>query len=165
MSHYRAETKKKKLFNEDSIAKYWLKNLKSKHSIRVKLLISSIYSKVKLNFILQIQLIVHCCYAAIDETRYSGKGIKVVSIDDNDKTQYDERGLDQSTSKYEVDIDKNAQFNHQSRGPDGIIYGCYGYLDSDGKLQSKYYIADARGFRLLSPADLVEVFPVATKSK
>lgn len=88
-----------------------------------------------------------------------------MSIDDADRTQYDERGLDQSAYNYGSEIDKNAQFNHQTRGPEGVTYGCYGYLDNDGKLQSKHYIADARGFRLLTSTDNVEVFPIATKSK
>jgi len=114
---------------------------------------------------LQVQLIIHCCSAAIDEERYSGKGIKIVSIDGDDRTQYDERGLDQSAYNYGAEIDKDAQFSHQTRGPDGITYGCYGYLDNVGKLQSKHYIADARGFRLLASTDPIEVFPVASKSK
>lgn len=112
----------------------------------------------------QTQLIIHCCHASIDE-RYSGKGVKIVSIDSADRTQYDERGLDQGAYNYGAEIDKNAQFNHQTRGPDGVTYGCYGYLDNDGKLEATHYIADARGFRLLKSTDLVEVFPIATKSK
>jgi hypothetical protein len=118
----------------------------------------------KAAFFLQIQLIIHCCSAAIDEG-FSGKGIKIVSIDDAEKTQYDERGLDQGTYNYGAEIDKNLQFNHQTRASDGITYGCFGYLDDVGNLQSKHYIADARGFRLLTSLDVVEVFPIATKSK
>lgn len=91
--------------------------------------------------------------------------MKIVSIDDDDSTQYDERGSDQSAYNYGAEIDKNAQFNHQTRGPDGITYGCFGYLDQDGTLQSKHYIADARGFRLLSSTDLIEVFPIASKPR
>lgn len=113
----------------------------------------------------QIQLIIHCSYAAIDESRYSGKGVKIVSIDDADRTQYDERGLDQGAYNYGAEVEENAQFNHKTRGPDGITYGCYGYLDENKKLQSKHYIADARGFRTLTSIDSIEVFPVATKSK
>jgi Insect cuticle protein len=112
------------------------------------------------------QIVIHCCYAAIDEERYKGKGIKIVDIDEKDRTQYEERGLDQHTYNYGAEIDENAQFNHQTRGPDGVTYGCYGYLDEEGKLQSRHYIADARGFRLLTPRDeVIEVFPIATKSK
>lgn len=116
-------------------------------------------------FISQIQLVIHCCHAAIDESRYSGKGIKIVSIDDDDRTQYDERSIDQTAYNYGAEIDESAQFNHKTRGPDGITYGCYGYLDNEGTLQSKHYIADARGFRLLTSTDPIEVFPIATKSK
>lgn len=139
------------------------------HGIYVEWLISGIYSKVKRAYLtlefLQIQLIIHCCHAAIDESKYSGKGIKIVSIADDDRTQYDERGLDQGTYNYGAEIDKNAQFNHQTRGSDGIVYGCFGYIDNDGKFQSQHYIADDRGFRLLTSTDFVEVFPIASKSK
>ena len=114
----------------------------------------------------QVQLIIHCSYAAIDESRSKiSKGIKIVDIEEKDRTQYDERGLDQRAYNYGVEIDKDAQFNHQTRGPDGVTYGCYGYLDEFGKLQSSHYIADARGFRLLRTTDAVEVFPIARESK
>lgn len=123
-----------------------------------------IYSKVMV-FNSQTQLIIHCCLAAIDESRFSGKGVKIVSIDDADRTQYDERGLDQGAYNYGTEIEKNAQFNHKTRGPDGVTYGCYGYVDNDGKLQAEHYIADARGFRLITSGDTVEVYPQAEKSK
>lgn len=88
-----------------------------------------------------------------------------MSIDDADRTQYDERGLDQGAYNYGTEIEKNAQFNHKTRGPDGVTYGCYGYVDNDGKLQAEHYIADARGFRLITSGDTVEVYPQAEKSK
>jgi Insect cuticle protein len=114
---------------------------------------------------LQLQLIIHCGYGAIDEKRYTGKGVKIVSIDDSERTQYDERGLDHSAYNYGAEIDEDAQFNHQTRGADGITYGCYGYLDNDGKLQSEHYVADARGFRILKNTDVIKVYPTATKSE
>lgn len=90
-----------------------------------------------------------------------------MSIDGADRTQYDERGLDQGGAyNYGAEIDDNSQFNHQTRGPDGVTYGCFGYVDNDGKHVSEHYIADARGFRLLtSNNEMVEVFPIATESK
>lgn len=118
---------------------------------------------------LQIQLLFYLCSAEIDDGSPRKEGIKIVVIDKDDRTQYDERSVDQFEYNYGTEIDENTQFNHQSRGPDGITYGCYGYLDGDGNFQSKHYIADARGFRVLKPADLanetIEVFPQPTKSK
>lgn len=120
-------------------------------------------------FLFQIQLLFYLCHAEITGDRNPRKGVKIVSIDKDDRTQYDERSIDQFEYNYGLEIDKNTQFNHQTRGPDGITYGCYGYLDEDGNLQSKHYIADARGFRILRSADLanetIEVFPNPTKSK
>lgn len=95
--------------------------------------------------------------------------MKIVSIDDEERTQYDERGVDQLAYNFGTEIDKNTQFHHQSRGPDGITYGCFGYTDDEGNLQSKHYIADAHGFRVLTSSDLsnetIQVFPNPTKSK
>lgn len=111
----------------------------------------------------------HCCHAAINEkeVRYNGgKGIKIVDIDEKDRTQYDERGLDHRAYNFGVEIGQNAQFNHQTRGPDGVTYGCFGYLDEYGFLVSKHYLADAHGYRILNTtSDVIEVFPVASKPK
>lgn len=87
-----------------------------------------------------------------------------MAIDDADKTQYDERGVDSKTYNYGAEIGKDAQFNHQTRGPDGVTYGCFGYKDTDGKFQSEHYIADARGFRLIT-TDPVEVYPVVDEAR
>lgn len=94
-----------------------------------------------------------------------GGGIKIVSIENHDRTQYHEAEILRGIYNFGSEIDKNAQFKHQTRGPDGITYGCYGYLNDDGRLESKHYIADARGFRILSSTDPIEVFPITGESK
>lgn len=111
----------------------------------------------------------HCCHAAINEKEVrhnGGKDIKIVDIDEKDRTQYDERGLDRRANNFNVEIGQSAQFNHQTRGPDGILLGCLGYIDKYGDLISKLYLTDAHGYRLLNTtSDVIEIFPVASKSK
>ena len=88
-----------------------------------------------------------------------------MSIDDKDKTQYDERGLTRGAYNYGAEIDKSNQFSHQTRGPDGVTYGCFGYVDKEGKQQKELYIADARGFRVITSDEPVEVFPAPSEAK
>lgn len=108
----------------------------------------------------------HCCRAAINEKEVRYNGVKIVDIDEKDRTQYDERGLDQRAYNFGAEIGQNAQFNHQTRGPDGVTYGCFGYLDEYGDFVSKLYLADAHGYRLLNTtSDVIEVFPAASISK
>jgi hypothetical protein len=92
---------------------------------------------------LQTQLVIHCCFAVIDENRNKE--------DDNSN-----RGLDQL---------ENAKFDYQTRDHDGVTYGCFGYVNEHGDMLTKHYFIDARGFRFVNTTDddVVEVFPVATK--
>lgn len=44
------------------------------------------------------------------------------------------------------------------RGPDGITYGCYGYIDPLGQLRATFYISDGWGYRIVQPGKDVEIF-------
>lgn len=57
------------------------------------------------------------------------------------------------------DVGPNGQFHHENRGPDGVTYGCYGYLDPDNFLRATHYVADSHGYRVVEPEKPVEVFP------
>lgn len=56
------------------------------------------------------------------------------------------------------EVGPNGQFHHENKGPDGFTYGCYGYVDPDGKLQATHYISDGWGYRVVTPGEPVEVF-------
>lgn len=60
--------------------------------------------------------------------------------------------------QYGYDIGPNGQFHHEQKGPDGVTYGCYGYIDPDGKLQATHYIADSNGYRIVEPNQATAVF-------
>lgn len=57
------------------------------------------------------------------------------------------------------DVGPNGQFHHENRGPDGVTYGCYGYVDPDGFLRVTHYVADTHGYRVVEPGKPVEVYP------
>lgn len=39
-----------------------------------------------------------------------------------------------------------------------MTYGCYGYIDSFGKLAATFYISDGWGYRVVHPREDVEIF-------
>lgn len=60
--------------------------------------------------------------------------------------------------KYGYDINPHGQFHHETRGPHGITYGCYGYVDPFGHLKATFYISDGWGYRVVQPGKDVELF-------
>lgn len=55
--------------------------------------------------------------------------------------------------KYGYAVKKGeSQFHHQ-RSLDGAMYGCYGYVDPQGKLFITHYLADKAGYRLVNMAN------------
>lgn len=56
------------------------------------------------------------------------------------------------------EVGPNGQFHHENKGPDGFTYGCYGYVDPEGKLQATHYISDGWGYRVVTPGESVEIF-------
>jgi hypothetical protein len=62
------------------------------------------------------------------------------------------------------DIEKNfgaeieAANGFSSSYQDGVRLGCYGY-ELEGKKYSTQYVADSRGYRIVSTQDLITVYP------
>lgn len=83
----------------------------------------------------------------------------IVKIDNSDKTQYHNANFDTSSYNYGYEVGPNGQFHHEIRGPDGVTYGCYGYIDPESHLRATHYVADENGYRVIEPEDRVEIFP------
>ncbi|XP_055538577.1 uncharacterized protein LOC129726042 [Wyeomyia smithii] len=66
-------------------------------------------------------------------------------------------GTGQFEYGYHVNTESN-QFQHKAKGPDGVTYGCYGYVDPTNKKQSVYYVADQRGYRIIIPNQTTKIF-------
>lgn len=52
----------------------------------------------------------------------------------------------------------DGQFHHENRGPDGVVYGCYGYIDPTGKPRVTHYVSDGWGYRVVKRGEPVELF-------
>jgi len=61
--------------------------------------------------------------------------------------------------RYGYDVGKTGNFHHETRGPDGVTYGCYGLIDPYHLLRATHYVADAHGYRTVEPEKPVETFP------
>lgn len=60
--------------------------------------------------------------------------------------------------QFGYEVGPNGQFHHETRGPDGVTYGCYGYIDPNGMLRVTHYVADSHGYRVIEPNHAVEIF-------
>lgn len=61
------------------------------------------------------------------------------------------------------EVGPHGQFHHEKRGPDGVTYGCYGYIDPNGLLRVTHYVADSHGYRVIEPQKPVEVHAVTAQ--
>ncbi|XP_065073517.1 uncharacterized protein LOC135697672 [Ochlerotatus camptorhynchus] len=55
------------------------------------------------------------------------------------------------TYHYGYEVNPNGTFHHERRGPEGVTYGCYGYIDSNQKQHVTHYVADQKGYRVVEP--------------
>ena len=60
---------------------------------------------------------------------------------------------------YGYEVAPDGQFHHETRGPDGVTYGCYGYIDLSGLLRATHYVADSQGYRTVEALKPVLVYP------
>lgn len=60
---------------------------------------------------------------------------------------------------YGYEVAPDGQFHHETRGPDGVTYGCYGFIDTDGLLRATHYVADSQGYRIVEALKPVLVYP------
>ncbi|XP_020283268.1 uncharacterized protein LOC109854515 isoform X2 [Pseudomyrmex gracilis] len=82
----------------------------------------------------------------------------ILTISDDQKRQYLRQNITSDVYKYGYDVDSNGQFHHEIRGPDGITYGCYGYVDSFHRLRTTFYLSDGWGYRVVNAGKDVELF-------
>ncbi|XP_055624916.1 uncharacterized protein LOC129767759 [Toxorhynchites rutilus septentrionalis] len=64
---------------------------------------------------------------------------------------------DQFNYGYHVDTVSN-QFQHKTKGPDDVTYGCYGYIDPSNRKHLVYYVADRMGYRIIFPNRPTKIF-------
>lgn len=86
----------------------------------------------------------------------------IIDIDSPElhQSQYHTADFDTSAYNYGYAVEPNGQFHHETRGGDGVTYGCYGYIDSDDLLKVTHYVADSQGYRTLEHEKPVLVYPI-----
>ena len=52
---------------------------------------------------------------------------------------------DAGAYEFGYEVGPDGQFHHETRGPDGVVYGCYGYIDPNGDLRVYHYVSDGWG--------------------
>lgn len=68
-------------------------------------------------------------------------------------------GKKKGTYTYGYKVAPDGQFHHEARGPDGVTYGCYGYIDQSGILRATHYVADSQGYRTVEALKPVLIYP------
>jgi hypothetical protein len=86
----------------------------------------------------------------------------IIDIDSPElhQSQYHTADFNTSAYNYGYEVNPNGQFHHETRGADGVTYGCYGYIDTDDLLKVTHYVADSQGYRTLEHEKPVLVYPI-----
>uniref|UniRef100_A0A182QUB1 Uncharacterized protein n=1 Tax=Anopheles farauti TaxID=69004 RepID=A0A182QUB1_9DIPT len=50
------------------------------------------------------------------------------------------------------------QYQHKVKGPDGVTYGCYGFVDPTNGTHLYHYVSDLKGYRVVPPNQPTKVF-------
>ncbi|XP_055629482.1 uncharacterized protein LOC129770584 [Toxorhynchites rutilus septentrionalis] len=62
------------------------------------------------------------------------------------------------TYNFGYQTEDNGQFRYETRGLDGVTYGCYGYVGQNGRTRVTHYVSDAHGYRVIQPQFPVQIF-------
>ncbi|KAK6620611.1 hypothetical protein RUM43_010903 [Polyplax serrata] len=81
-----------------------------------------------------------------------------LDIKEENKTQFLEQDTKKGEYEFGYQISSDGTFHHENRAPDGVTYGCYGYIDAYGTPIEYYYVSDGWGYRIVTPNTPVEIF-------
>ncbi|XP_062555928.1 uncharacterized protein LOC134220830 [Armigeres subalbatus] len=83
-----------------------------------------------------------------------------VNVEKNSNSYFQSAKLKEGTFEYGLDVEKpvDHHFQHKVKGPDGITYGCYGFVDPDGKPHLTHYVSDAKGYRVVAPDHATKIY-------
>lgn len=82
-----------------------------------------------------------------------------VDVDKNSNS-YHHGQLKKGLFEYGLDVDKSQDhhFQHKVKGPDDVTYGCYGFVDPDGKPHLTHYVSDLKGYRVVPPEHATKIY-------
>ncbi|EAA05626.4 AGAP010848-PA [Anopheles gambiae str. PEST] len=91
---------------------------------------------------------------------YGDEGIDVkINVEKNSNSYLTGR-LPQGSFEYGLDVvkQKDNHFQHKVKGPDDVTYGCYGFVDPDGKPHLVHYVSDLKGYRIVPPESATKIY-------
>ncbi|XP_058065588.1 uncharacterized protein LOC131215217 [Anopheles bellator] len=91
---------------------------------------------------------------------YGDDGIDVKINVEKTSNSYLAGRLPQGSFEYGLDVvkQKDNHFQHKVKGPDDVTYGCYGFVDPDGKPHLVHYVSDLKGYRIVPPDHATKIY-------
>ncbi|XP_055596787.1 uncharacterized protein LOC129746885 isoform X2 [Uranotaenia lowii] len=82
-----------------------------------------------------------------------------INVEKN-SNHYHHGKLQEGSFEYGLDVIKQVDnhFQHKVKGPDGVTYGCYGFVDPDGKPHLVHYVSDLKGYRVVPPDHATKIY-------
>ncbi|KAL9703129.1 hypothetical protein quinque_006647 [Culex quinquefasciatus] len=83
-----------------------------------------------------------------------------INVEKN-SNHYHHGKLREGSFEYGLDVVKDKvdnHFQHKVKGPDDVTYGCYGFVDPDGKPHLVHYVSDLKGYRVVPPDHATKIY-------
>nr|XP_029720835.1 uncharacterized protein LOC115262584 [Aedes albopictus] len=82
-----------------------------------------------------------------------------INVEKNSNTYFQSK-LNEGSFQYGLDVEETLDnhFQHKVKGPDGVTYGCYGFVDPDGKPHLTHYVSDIKGYRVVPPDSATKIY-------
>ncbi|KFB53931.1 hypothetical protein ZHAS_00022176 [Anopheles sinensis] len=82
-----------------------------------------------------------------------------IKVDTDSKLYHQAKTVEGSFNYgYNVPRQNYNQFQHKVKGPDGVTYGCYGFVDPTNGTHLYHYVSDLKGYRVVPPNRPTKVY-------
>ncbi|XP_053670791.1 mucin-7-like [Anopheles nili] len=82
-----------------------------------------------------------------------------IKVDSDSKLYHQGKTVEGSFNYgYNVPRRNYNQYQHKVKGPDGVTYGCYGFVDPTNGTHLYHYVSDLKGYRVVPPNHPTKVF-------
>uniref|UniRef100_A0A8W7P903 Uncharacterized protein n=1 Tax=Anopheles coluzzii TaxID=1518534 RepID=A0A8W7P903_ANOCL len=82
-----------------------------------------------------------------------------IKVDSDSKLYHQGRTVEGSFNYgYNVPRRNYNQYQHKVKGPDGVTYGCYGFVDPTNGTHLYHYVSDLKGYRVVPPNQPTKVY-------
>ncbi|XP_035894057.1 proteoglycan 4-like [Anopheles stephensi] len=82
-----------------------------------------------------------------------------IKVDSDSKLYHQGKTVEGSFNYgYNVPRRNYNQYQHKVKGPDGVTYGCYGFVDPTNGTHLYHYVSDLKGYRVVPPNQPTKVY-------